>query len=475
MIECRALFVDDDEFIRRVTKRGLENSIDKIVCVASVGEALKEMTEAAYDVVITDLRMNADTPESEMDGFQLIRTIRETYPNTEVILQTGYGSLVNVEKALRVGASDYIEKPYKIERLLLVIERALESRRFKRELAMLRQQVAFDYGYDGLIGETPYALRLKESIRQASEHERPVLIIGEPGCGKDLAAKIIHHHSTRRRGPLHILDCRATPERLIDSELFGRAGAGGRAADSALNGLLEQARGGSILIKSIDALPRETQAKLVSVMRDGGVSGAADSPSISLDVRILATTSANLYELATQGRFLEELLERIGAVTIAVPALRQRKEDIQSLAESFLRTPKASDAGRSGSSDLVLTGEALEKMMGYAWPENVRELKNVVRRATALARASEIMPDDIFFSAGCANIGRQSVAEKAESILNTRSSMEMTYRSRILKSLEDNNWNYSRTALELGIGRTTLWRKVKKFNLSKETLSDTGR
>lgn len=479
MIDCKVLFVDDDELISRVTKRALEKSVSQITCVDSPEDALKEMSREAFDVVVTDLRLNGDNPESDSDGYRLIKTIREDYPNTEVILQTGYGSLESAEKALRMGASDYIEKPYKIERLILVIERALENRRLRQELSMLRQQVAFDYGYDGLMGDTVEALRLKESIRQASEHERHVLLYGDAGSGKDLAAKIIHHHSKRRRAPLYILDCKTIPERLIDSELFGQIDSRPRSRVSATSGLMEMANGGVLLIKHIDLMPRQTQGKLLSALQTGpaidGISG------MSVDVRVIATTTVDLNEYVAQAKFLETLLEKIGGVTLIVPPLSARRDDIHTLADHFLRThdgsaetsttSEASDM--SSKTEMTFASAALEKMLYYDWPGNIRELKNVVRRASALSRSAEIMADDIFFTTGPDRTGRKGAPDKGVTVMSSGSSMEMTYRSRILKSLEDNNWNYSQTAIELGIGRTTLWRKVKKYNLSKDMISDT--
>lgn len=478
MIDCKVLFVEDDELIRGVTKRGLEKSVSQITCVSSPEEALKEMSQTPYDIMVTDLGLSGDTPESDNAGLRLIKCVRETYPNTEVILQTGYGSLECAEKALRMGAADYIEKPYRIERLLLLIERALENRSLRQELSMLRQQVAFDYGYDGFIGDSATALRLKERIRQLSEHERHVLIYGETGSGKDLAGKIIHHHSKRRRSSLYILDCRVTPERLIDSELFGQSDTRLKYRFSASSGMMERAAGGALMIKHIDCMPRETQGKLLSVLQTGAL---ADEPSgMPVDVRVIATTTVNLNEYATQGKFLETLLGKIGATTLTVPTLSDRRDDIHILAEHFLRTNTNTNeaaAAVSGMTDtpdmphMAFAAAALEKMLDYGWPGNVRELMNVVRRASALSRGSEIMADDIFFTSDPG--GRRGAAEKAPMVVGSGSSMEMTYRSRILKSLEDNNWNYSQTAIELGIGRTTLWRKVKKYNLSKDMISDT--
>lgn len=483
MIDCKVLFVDDDEFISRVTKRGLEKSVSQITCVGSTEEALKELSQTAYDVVVTDLRMNGDEPESDSDGYQLIKSIGEDYPNTEVILQTGYGSLESAEKALRMGASDYIEKPYKIERLILVIERALENRRLRQELSMLRQQVAFDYGYDGLIGDTAAALRLKEGIRQASEHERHVLLYGETGSGKDLAGKIIHHHSKRRKAPLYILDCKVTPDRLIDAELFGQTGSRPRNRVSASSGMMEMANGGALMIKHIDLLPRQTQGKLLSALQTGKLPSGDESSGIAVDVRLIVTTTVDLNEYVAQAKFLGTLLEKIGAVTLTIPPLSARREDIHILAEYYLRACNSSsettmtgttNPETSGKTDMTFSGAALEKMLDYDWPGNVRELMNVVRRASALSRSSEIMADDIFFTTRPGGAGRKGMAEKGATIMNSGSSMEMTYRSRILKSLEDNNWNYSQTAIELGIGRTTLWRKVKKYNLSKDMISDSA-
>lgn len=465
MIECKLLFVDDDEMIRRVMERGLSSQITSVTSVSSPDEARQALEKDRFDVVVTDLRMNGVSAENDAVGINLIRVIRERTPETEVIMQTGFGSLENVEKALRAGAYDYLEKPYKPERLIRMIERAMESRRMRSELASLRQQVAFEYGFDGLVGVSHSMQVIKEKITRAADCDMPALIAGESGVGKAHLARTIHHHSRRRRNALITFDCSATAERLMESELFGaRETRPGRSARK-LQGWFQHADGGTLLIKHIEKLPLTAQARLLTLLDNAGATAVEDGAAVPVDVRLIATTTVDLQEAVREGSFMGQLLDRFAGLTLTPPPLRERRDDIADLANVFLRRQNT-DKGI-----MKLAAPTLEKLMEHEWPGNVAELQNTIRRAVALAQDKVITADDIFFTTE--GKGRQSRQVAASDVtVGTRGSLEMTYRARILKSLEDNNWNFSQTAQELGIGRTTLWRKVKKYNLKRELVAD---
>ncbi len=462
MVECRVLFVDDDELIRRVMERGLSKLVTHAACVDSPKEALLTLDESHFDIVVTDLRMSDHSSDSDLTGISLIKTIKERHPDTEIILQTGYGSIDNAQRATRAGAYDYIEKPYKVERLIMLIERALQHRRLRKEVMILKQQVAFDYSYDELLGDSLASLRFKDAIAKAAEKDSFILISGAKGTGKNTAAKIIHHHSLRRKSPLITFDCAGTPKRLIDSELFGAGSIQSGSATPRISGLLARASGGTFILKDVEALPKETQRKLASVLQAALNSDGSNSAEVHDDVRIIATTSSDLPAEAIAGAFSTELLGLLEVTTIEAPTLEQRIDDIHPLANRFIRS------GEGDVSEKRLSSAALEKLITYTWPNNIAELKAVIRRATALAQSVEISADDIFF----VNQGEQAETVSVIPTLTTGGSLEMTYRTRILKSLEDNKWNYSQTAVELGIGRTTLWRKVKKYHLTKELVGE---
>ncbi len=468
MVECRVLFVDDDELIRRVMERGLSKLVTHAACVDSPKEALLALSESHFDIVVTDLRMSDPSSDADLTGISLIKTIKERHPDTEIILQTGYGSIDNAQRATRAGAYDYIEKPYKVERLIMLIERALQHRRLRKEVMILKQQVAFDYSYDELVGDSLATLRFKEAIAKAAEKDTFILISGAKGTGKNTAAKIIHHHSLRRRSPLITFDCAGTPKRLIDSELFGVGSMQSSATSTRISGLLARAAGGTFILKDVEALPKDTQRKLASVLQAALNSDGSNSSETHNDVRIIATTSADLPAEAIAGTFSTELLGLLETTSIEVPTLEQRVDDILPLANRFMRTTVDSVSSDGNISEKHLSSSALEKLITYTWPKNITELKAVLRRATALAQSSEISADDIFF------VSQGEMTENTTVIppLTSGGSLEMTYRTRILKSLEDNKWNYSQTAVELGIGRTTLWRKVKKYHLTKELVGE---
>ena len=463
MIDCSVLFVDDDELIRRVMERGLSKHIKRVTCSDNPADALRAIDETSFDIVVTALRTNDPVSDADMSGIKLIQSIKEHHPNTEIVVQTGFGSLESAERATRAGAYDYIEKPYKVERLVMVIERALQHRKLRNEVMLLKQQVAFDYSYDGLIGDSVTTLRFKEAIARAAEKDTFVLISGEKGTGKSTAAKIIHHHSLRRKRPVITIACGETPQRLIDSELFGPGSSHQITSSPFSGGALANVTGGTLILKDIEKLPKDTQRKLASVLQACLQMDSNPTSEGHNDVRIIATACADLPESAIAGAFSTELLSLLEVTSIEAPALRDRTDDILPLARRFMKDAINSAMDGSETTERYLSGAALEKLMNYSWPENVSELRSVLRRADALARTAEITADDIFF----VSKDQPTEALVRTPALNSGGSLEMTYRARILRSLEDNNWNYSQTAAELGIGRTTLWRKVKKYNLSK--------
>lgn len=470
MIECTALFVDDDELIRRVTELGLSQLVKSVECVSSSDEAIDALNRKHFDVVITDLRMGGDTQDADAEGIRLVRKIKQSYPETIVILQTGYGTLENAEKALRAGAFDFVEKPYKVERLALVIERALESLRMSRELTTLRQQVAFEFSFDNITGSSVSMQSLRAEITRAAECDQPILIFGEPGSGKNMIAKTIHHHSRRRREVVLSFDCEKAPKRLIDSELFGSPATS--RAGSRRSGLISQASCGTLILRHVDTLPLQSRVRLLDMIRrrEEGTETTANNPNV--DVRIIMTTTATRAELDSSGLMTEATMDSLGLISLSAIALRERSEDIPALAQKIMREKGEGENGSLNQREYRLSPAALERMLDYDWPGNVRELQNVIQRAKALATNDTISPDDVFFTQNHRDAQTTAGSRVMGANSDTRSSLEMTYRTRILKSLEDNNWNYSQTAIELGIGRTTLWRKVKKYNLNKDLINE---
>ncbi len=355
----------------------------------------------------------------------------------------------------------------------MAIEKAMENRRLRNELASLRQHVAWEFGYDNITGDSNALRHVKDTVARLSETDLPVLITGEPGVGKELFAKAVHFHSRRRKSPLMTINCSTHPTNLIDSELFGASRSLYSSTTLTKRGLLEQADGGAIIIDEIAKLPLESQTKLMRVIDNSEITTTGPGATRKVHVRIIATTSHDLARDVADGAFREDLYARLKSVPLHIPALRDRKEDIPLLVERFLRSTH-SDKTAAGES-LRLSRPALEKLIAHNWPGNVRELESTIRRARALARNAEISADDIFFVSSPMISPKPAIivatTETAgDTIAGERGSLELTFRNRIIKSLEDNDWNFTQTATELGIGRTTLWRKVKKYNLKRELI-----
>lgn len=466
MVDCKLLLVDEDELIRRVMSRGLQGKVAQFECVADLDSAIALMEKSPFDIVVSETHVNG-APDDDLSAFNFIRSVKTNWPETEVIAQIGYGATDAIGRALRAGAFDYVEKPFKLERLLMLVTRALENKKIRTELSTLRQQVAFDYGFDNFVGASPATMKLKERLAKISETDSPVLIIGENGSGKTTAARAIHYHSRRRREKLMTFDCADVSERMMETELFGSRDTGKSLKGE---GVFQRANGSTLIIENIELMTTATQTRLVDAIKRT----TTMAPSTGhVDVRIIATTTLSQSEFEQSDTILAELVTALTLNAIMTPSLRTRKEDITELTEMMLRKYSTDSLNITTSNSTTattpktLSAAALEKLFAYSWPGNIRELQNVIKRAVALAQKDVVQADDVFFTQQSA----ESVTGATGSTLEATGSLEMTYRARILKSLEDNDWNFSQTAQELGIGRTTLWRKVKKFNLKRELVA----
>jgi len=468
MEHIKVLFVDDDERNSRAVRAGLQDRVTQVDIAASYDEALARLGRETYDVVITDLRIAS--ADDGNDGLALIRKIKELQPLAEIILQAGIGAVENAVAAMRAGAFDFVEKP-------CMIERALENRARRQELTTLRQQAAWEFSFDNVIGDSPTMRGLKDTMTRLAESELPALIVGESGVGKELFAKAVHFHSPRRKRPILALNCDAIPQHLIESALFGCLKGPFTTALGSQPGLFEQADGGTIILDEISAMPLEAQAKLMRVLQELEILPIGAGAPRKINVRVIATTNRDLSEMVIAKEFRDDLYYRLNAAPLVIPSLRDRREDIPTLAERFARAASANSPRLSRGS--------LEKLVAHDWPGNMRELENTLRRACALARGGEISAEDIFFvsapvsmsSVGMTrSFGADSGTPTPDFMMSTgggdlSGSLEVTFRNRIVKSLRDNNWNFTQTAHELGIGRTTLWRKVKKYNLRRELIA----
>ncbi len=455
--KTRILMVHTASSTNEAVQAALERGRHQITLASSQDDAATLLKENAYHLVIVG---NADTAS----GRRTVETIKSAFPWLEVIAMVSSEGTQQTSGLIEAGAQDCLPITCAAHELGFRIKKALEHGRMKQELTNLRQQVAMSYGFDNIVGISKPVLKLKETIARVAPTDISILITGPSGSGKELLAKVIHHHSTRRKGNFVIVDCASIPESLFEMELFGE-GADSSASDiNAKSCLLMEADGGTVYFDDIDRLPPSIQPRLMNFLKSFSIRPAGQTETTKIDVRVISASSKNMEALVEEGCFSKELFYQLSVLPLSIPGLAQRAEDIEMLTEYFLRRL----SHEMNRPMIEVSRRALDLLVGYTWPGNVRELENTLKRATALCRNNCIDADDILF------IGAGPEQELAEEPVDKAALQRKTglldegQRSIIIKALSENNWNFTQTAQELGIGRTTLWRKVKKYNLKRE-------
>ncbi|MCK5126408.1 MAG: sigma-54-dependent Fis family transcriptional regulator [candidate division Zixibacteria bacterium] len=446
------LIVDDEPGMRNMlfrlfTKNGFDTSVAQ-----DKKEAIIHLESQVFDLVLTDLRLGSDS------GLDILMNSKRIHPETEVIIMTAYGTVETAVQAILNGASDYITKPFKSAEVVFKVNKALEHIDLRHTIRYLRQEVAHQFGYDNIIGTSKIIDNLKSVIDRIAGMNISILITGESGTGKELFAKVTHHHSDRRDKSFVPINCSAIPENLLESELFGHVKGSFTNAITNKKGLFEEAEGGTIFLDEVGDLPYPLQAKILRVLQEKEVRPVGGNHSRKINVRIIAATNADLSKMVSEGTFREDLYYRLNVMPILIPALRERPEDIPALAEYFLKNISK----EYNRSPITLSADGLELLLKHNWPGNVRELENTLKRAVALSGRNQIQYEDIIFISP-----RETQLTTHPTISLSTRSLQDGQKLQILKSLEENNWNHSLTANQLGIGRTTLWRKIKKFNLAQ--------
>lgn len=453
------LVVDDDQAIRGAVTHMLQKGDRyRVVEASTLGDGLSILQRLPVDVVLTDLRIGDES------GLDLIRAVRTTYPDTETLVMTAYGSIEGAVEAMQTGAFDYLTKPFGTEQLIHRIEKALERKSMRTELQTLRQHVALSYGFDNIVGISKPIQQLKETARRISPTDITILITGPSGTGKELLARAIHHHSNRRLGRFVAIDCSAIPEALLESELFGHMKGSFTSATGSKKGLFEEADGGTVFLDELANMPPAVQVKLLRFLQDSIVRPVGSSEFRKVDVRIIGATNRDLTELIAAGTFREDLYYRLSVIPLSLPPLVNRIEDLELLVDYFLR--KIAVELKKGT--ITITRPAVDALLSHRWPGNIRELENTLKRGAALCRENQIDASDISFVGGEQNDTMLSLVKQVHSGAHKGRLMDAGQKTLILKTLSDNGWNYTQTAQALGIGRTTLWRKLKKYELKSE-------
>jgi DNA-binding NtrC family response regulator len=443
--KIKILVVDDEPSIRESLSGWLKQDGLEVDTAADGHAALAITSEKHYDIMLIDVKM------PEMDGLTLLRKLKENEPETAVVMMTAHGAIQDAVDAMRLGAYDYLIKPFDLEELSLTIEKLIRLQTLAMENLILKDRMASMTRFENLVGQSPPMLRLFETIVDVAQSDATVLITGETGTGKELVARAIHAQSPRCYGPFIAINCGAFTEHLLESELFGHEKGAFTDAKYTKKGRLEMADAGTLFFDEVGDISMKMQIDLLRVLETHEFTRVGGTVTLRSDFRIIAATHRNLQEAIEQKSFRQDLFYRLNVVHLQVPPLRDRQEDISLLAHHFLRR-FATETNKKIDS---IHPAALEAMRHYSWPGNVRELENAIERAVVVEKGRQIKPADLPF-----------VISKAEEPEIGKLSLEEMERQHIARILAAESGNISNTAKTLGINRTTLYHKIKKYGLS---------
>jgi DNA-binding NtrC family response regulator len=443
--KTKILIVDDELIMRESLAGWLERDGHAVQTVASGEEALEKVKETQFDIFLVDIKMEG------ISGLEVLRRVKESDPDADVVMITAYGSIPSAIEAMKDGAYDYMLKPFDPNELGVLIEKIIQHQEQTRENIYLKEQYKERTRFESMIGQSTSMQKIFNLICDVAPTDSTVLITGETGTGKGLAAKAIHTNSSRRNGPFVTVNCGAIPEHLMETELFGHQKGAFTDAKETKKGRLELAHGGTLFLDEIGEISMRMQIDLLRVLEDRVFYRVGGTQPIEVDFRVIAATNRNLEESIKAGNFREDLYYRLNVISFEMPSLIQHKEDIPLLAEHFLyrfsqETNKPTDK---------ISREAMDEMMLYDWPGNIRELENAIERAVVVGKQREILPEDLPIF--CHEPIPQQKAY----------SLKEVEKAHIQQVLAENQWNIARSAKILGIDRSTLYSKIKRYNINR--------
>ena len=457
------LVVDDEEVLQDVLGTLLKREGWRPLAARTGEEALLIAEREPIDLVLLDLMLPG------MSGMEVLKQIRSRDPEQVVIVVTAYSSIESAIEAMRIGAFHYIPKPFKNEEVLLTIRKGLEQRRLTSENRSLKQELEKRYGLDKIIGKSAPMQQVFDLIRLAAPSKSNMLILGESGTGKELVAKALHHHSRRTQGPFVTVNSGSMPHDLLESTLFGHVKGAFTGAIAAKKGLFEAANNGSIFFDEIGNIPLETQAKLLRVIQEKEFMRLGGIDTIRVDVRLIAATNSDIEALVRRGEFREDLYYRLNVITLQLPPLRDRTEDIPLLARHFLGVY----AEENGKAMKTISPAALELLMDYRWPGNVRELENAIERAVVLSSGEvlevELLPPAVRSGAGAgANVGLGPLPPASLPSGSFWDAVSSYERQRVIQALQSAGGVQKKAAELLQIKPTTLHEMMKRLGVNSE-------
>ena len=448
----KLMLVDDDRHLLESMSAWLTSKGYDVSSASGNTDASRLLDEQPFDVAVVDLRL------ADGDGFQILDYCRRTQAALPVILMTGYGTIETGIEAIRRGAHDLLTKPLIDEELAMSIHRAMNQQQVIEENKQLRKQLDHRFGLENIVGNAPKMARIFEIVESVADTRATVLVTGQSGTGKSLIARAIHRCSSRREGPFIEVACGALPENLLESELFGHVAGAFTGAIGNKEGKFMQAHGGTIFLDEIGTASPAMQVKLLRVLQELQFEQVGGSKTFTVDTRIVLATNENLELAVSEGRFRQDLLYRINVINLELPGLAERQDDIPALADHFLERV----CENTGKVFAGLDSGAINALQCYRWPGNVRELQNVIERAVLLGKSDRITLADLpaHITQG---VPVASVAASTKQTL--KEALEGPERQIILQVLRENNWNRNVTAEQLGINRTTLYKKMKRLGL----------
>ncbi len=454
MNDKKILIIDDEKDMLENCSRILERNRYECITTDNPLEALEIASRENPAVVITDLRM------PKKDGMELLEELKELNPSMVIIVFTAYSSVQKAVEAMKHGAFDFIPKPFSADQLLISVEKALDHKRLEQENRNLRTQIESNYGFDSIIGVSSAIKKVFEMIKKVAKTDANILVYGESGTGKELTARSIHMNSNRKNMAFVPVDCVALSENILESELFGHEKGAFTGAHAVKPGLFELSDKGTFFLDEIGKMNITIQAKLLRVLQEKQFRRVGGSKLINVDFRVISTTNLDLNQAITEDKFIEDLFWRLNVITIEMPPLRERKEDIELLAKYFIKK----FARKNNKNINGISKEAMDALVGYHWPGNIRELQNVIERAVSLTDNQYITPLDlqevVLEGSGVGNYSKDISFKSAKK--KWLASFEKKYFSDIL---EETRGNISKAAKKAGIDRKTVYRIMKKHGM----------
>ena len=452
----RLLIIDDEANMRHMLSTVLKKAGYQVETAADGAEGLEMIQQSQYDFILCDIKM------PKMDGMKFLKLSRDRIAAATVIMMSAYGSIDTAIEAMKSGAYDYISKPFKTDEVYLTLKKAEERESLKAENRLLKeriQKIAGDYNFGKMVAKSKAMQSVFQLASKVAQYKTTVLIVGDSGTGKELIARGIHYGGMRAIGPLIPVNCGGIPESLLESELFGYKKGAFTGADRNKNGLFQEAEGGTIFLDEIGELPLSLQVKLLRVLQENEVRPVGDSKSLQIDVRVIAATSKNLEEEVRKGSFREDLYYRLNVMTVKIPPLCERTEDIPILCKHFIgRFNEILDKDISG-----LAPDAMARLLEYHWPGNVRQLENVIERAMVIADDSLLLPEH--FAAELIQKDRHTPQDTLIEGLSLKDAQKVVEKKLITQALDETGGNRTRAARLLEISHPSLLTKIKAYGI----------